>query len=395
MLSATRARLTTGEYEGQEVWPGGDLSVASALDAAIILAQSLPNATPTVGAKLKTNNSHVGNYDWKVIDGDHTVSSFVSTNYFTTRHNRWAFVVVKGNLTIPNGVTFKPIPKKAAVVIYATGNIVIDGEISMSEKGGIQFHNTKPRLFAGKKSFKFGDSQTEYSASSIYDNPIFGRTDYATTNPATRGSAVPNQYPSTVGVVGGDGSDITAPCRFNDQLLLCCGVGGGGSGRWQNPPASAANIGNYSGQGGESNTYCSGGGGGGFYANGSTHTPPTSAIRSEAGTINAAGTSVSNPNGTAGVYSGGGAGCLFIACATSKEITGSGSVTAVGGSVLLPTVQLNSSSPGGGAGGGSIAFLSTNYTTVTADTSGGTSGNGFNTTAGAKGGKGSIARFKW
>jgi hypothetical protein len=98
-------------------------------------------------------------------------------------------------------------------------------------------------------------------------------------------------------------------------------------------------------------------------------------------------------DGTAGGAGGGGAGGIVL-CA--REISGSGSITAIGGDGFQPVA--GNRGGGGGAGGGIIVLISENDTTATSLTlsvAGGVGASGSGTGAsGANGGNGRIFRVR-
>ena len=93
--------------------------------------------TPTAGGTLTINSQTVSaGYDYTVHTGNVTVSSYSNGDFFTgTQDSRVACIHVTGNLTINSGQTFIPGVRKPGAYIYVGGNLVLNGEISMSARG--------------------------------------------------------------------------------------------------------------------------------------------------------------------------------------------------------------------------------------------------------------------
>jgi len=93
--------------------------------------------TPTAGGTLTINSQTVSaGYDYTVHTGNVTVSSYSNGDFFTsTADSRVACIHITGNLTINSGQTFIPGVRKPGAYIYVGGDLVLNGEISMSARG--------------------------------------------------------------------------------------------------------------------------------------------------------------------------------------------------------------------------------------------------------------------
>jgi len=94
-------------------------------------------ASPTAGGTMTINGNVIGaGYDYTVLTGNQTVSSFSSGTYYTgTADTRPALIYVEGNFTINSGQTFIPSARKAGTYIYVGGDMALNGTISMYQRG--------------------------------------------------------------------------------------------------------------------------------------------------------------------------------------------------------------------------------------------------------------------
>ena len=93
--------------------------------------------SPTAGGTCTINSQTVSaGYDYTVHTGNVTVSSYSNGDFFTsTADSRVACIHVTGNLTINSGQTFIPGVRKPGAYIYVGGDLVLNGEISMTARG--------------------------------------------------------------------------------------------------------------------------------------------------------------------------------------------------------------------------------------------------------------------
>lgn len=115
----------------------GNKSVESLYFLATEMANGVTsNVSPTSGGTLTVNGVSLGSYDYTLKSGSQTVSSFTSSDWFTnTEDSRSAWVVVDGNLTINSGQVFIPSTRKLFTCLMVKGNLVVNGEISMTARG--------------------------------------------------------------------------------------------------------------------------------------------------------------------------------------------------------------------------------------------------------------------
>ena len=121
----------------EPVYPGGNQSYGSLqLMGADIADNYFSQTGPSAGGTLTINSVALGSYDFTVKNGNQTVSSFSTGDWFTsTKDTRSAIIVVNGNLTINSGQTFIPSVRKLFTMIYVKGNLTVNGSISMSARG--------------------------------------------------------------------------------------------------------------------------------------------------------------------------------------------------------------------------------------------------------------------
>ncbi len=277
---------------------------------------------PTSGGALSINSQAVGNYDYMVSTGG-TVSSFSATDWFTTTQDTAsAWIIVNGDLTINSGQTFIPSVRKLFTVIYVSGNLVVNGAISMSGRGANHSGTGTSGGYTAPVNIRIGTGT--FSAIVNPEIPATG---------GAGGNAVSAVNGSSNGVAGTSG-----------------GTGGGGSGyRFQGTAISG---------GGSSGTCFTGGTGGGAAYN--TGTAGNGGANGGAGgqgvptnsNIITGGTG--NPGGNTGTAQAGGngtGGTLIIIVAGS--LSGTGSIIANG----VNSNRIGGGAPGGASGGGSVTIL--------------------------------------
>jgi hypothetical protein len=327
-------------------WPllpflGGNQSVTD-LDSLGGLMTFAVAETPTAGGTLTVNSVALGSYDYTIKNSSQTVSSFTNSDWFTsTEDTRSAIIAINGNLTINSGITFVPSNRKLFTFIYVSGNLTLNGTISMSNKGANHSGsgNSGGATTAGNVRIYTG------TAGGV-SNPQIPATGGAGAAPQGSGCpGSPSNPAGTSGTAGGTG-------------------GGGGGGTCGTAP--------YLGGSGTAGTSFSGGGGGGGKSNGYTTNIGGTAVANGG----AGGAAVDDSGGGAGqpggAGSGGGAtggtglgGVVIIIC--KGTISGSGTISATG-----TRGGSGGAASGGSGGGGSINIIClTNSSSYSLDASGG------------------------
>jgi hypothetical protein len=334
-----------------------------------------------------TNNTSVGNlgtynnYFGTGIDGDVTVSSSAQISSSTSpaglNNTLYGDPIVKNykSLTIDAGILFSPLRPCRGLLIYCTGDLTVNGRISMTGKGG----GVANKIAAPLGIAPVTEARYDLIDATIYVNNVSssayrvgGKGNPFHWNWAPSGSAWFSNYKiraaiisgSVAGGSGGASPATGAPGQPGSAGVNCCGGGGGGYNN-QIPM-----IGGAGGRG----TIFTGGGGGGAGASPSSGGSATFEVGGNSNTSQAgAGT----PNGTGPSISTPGVGGLLI-------IIVRGNVTVNG------TISNNGSAggTGGGSGGGRTVILygGTYTNTGTVSVTGGASTPG----VGGSGGAGAL-----
>ncbi len=305
----------------------------------------------TVGTLSGSNN--FPNYEF-CVKSTTVVSTFVHSEWFSPSNLSLgvpSFCVVNGDLTINSGVVFKPdLRFKPFVTLFVKGNLVVNGEISMTGRG---------------------------QGSSGYTTPL--QIAYGTY------SGVSNPLVPINGGAGGDGNLAGDNASVAGTNGSGGSTGGGGSGcrdttTFPFPPF--AKISPAGGSGAQGGMFGGGGGGGGAGVNnafvGSSGGNANQTIGGIASQFNLSAGGAGEPPGTNPFSMStivqlegarGVGGVLFVICTGS--ISGSGSITADG---LQNSTILQPNIPGGSSGGGSVTvFYSTSYSLATLSANGGAS----------------------
>ena len=303
-----------------------------------------------------SNNTTVGslssynNYFGTGADGDCTISSSAQISSSTSPaglnniSREYGDTIVKNfkSLTINGGILFSPLRACRGMVIYCTGNLTINGTISMTGKGG----GVVTKIAAPIGIASSTDSRFDLVDATLYFNNLSssasgGRGIPTHWNWAPSGSAWFNNFkvrvPLSGSVAGGAGSQGVG--GIGPAGIFCCGGGGGGGGGAPNPPSATGAA------GGRGTIFTGGGGGGG----GANYSGP------------AAIAGVYEAGGYGGPQNGGGAGSPAGAPGGTTGSTGVGGllILIVRGSVTINgTLSSNgtnggASGPQGGGGGGS------------------------------------------
>lgn len=135
MKSSFRVRHTTGSPLSIPT-PNGDLEAATLYEAMQATLLATP-ALATAGNDLTIGSNYCGKYDYYRINAPsgQVLSSWASGFWFTETRNRCALVTIDGDLTINSGITVTPSQQKHFVALYVTGNIVLNGQLSMTARG--------------------------------------------------------------------------------------------------------------------------------------------------------------------------------------------------------------------------------------------------------------------
>lgn len=316
--------------------PSGIFVAGSILTAARTLATFSSTSAPTPGGSLQINGQSCGNFEYRVA-GTTTISSFTASDWFSsTEDTVSSWILINGNLTIDLGQTFIPSVRKLFTVIYVSGNLTVNGVISMTARGA---------------------NHSGTGNSGGYTEPVDIRLVTGTVD-----TVVNPQIPATGGA-GGNGRSTTG--QNSGGAGTNGGTGGGGGGYW-------FTTGMTSGSGRAGTCFSGGSGGGSSYGT----NPPnsTSAITNGGAAGNAGGASggggAGNPPGTglpSPTYDGvaGTGGVLIIIC--QGALSGNGSIEAKGSSGGSA-----GGVSGGGSGGGSLnIFYGTNPSPVVATSAAG------------------------
>jgi hypothetical protein len=326
------------------IFSGGNQSQTDLYTLANLMTGAEATA-PTSGGTLTINSVSLGSYDYCVRNGE-TISSFTASDYFTsTEDTRAAFVVFNGNTTINNGITFKPSVRKLFTVIYVKGNLTLNGEISMSQRGANHSGT--------------GNSGGSTTKGNIL---IYSGTHGGVSNP---------QIPASGGAGGSDAVGTAGTSG---------GTGGGGSGN------NGEGVGTY-GRAGSAGTSFTGGSGSSGECCNSVVTAPVDnggkgGIAGQSG-ADGVGGGAGNPGGGgwSGSYTGyagsDGTGGVLVIFVTGT-LSGTGSITAAGatGGNAAGNGSGAYARCGGGSGGGSVTVLyGTDSSSITPTASGGAGGD--------------------
>jgi hypothetical protein len=350
---------------GDLQFQGGNLSIAALMDLYTGYSYRATQ-TPTSGGSLTVNGQSLGDYDWVMLQGNQTISSFTDSDWFTaTQDSRSAFIFVNGDLTIDSGQTLIPSVRKLFTAIYVRGTLTVNGSISMTARGanhsatGSNITAQDIRLANGVFSAITNPiipavggaggpvSQENYA----YNAGHLGVTGGSGTGGGTGGGGTGGLY------LGGGGSGPNIKSPGSAGTCFTGGTGGGGRRRI----SSSTVVGNTGGK--------DDGGSGGTGSTNANHIPASGGAGNPAGP--GAGTSPPiNASGTAGT--------LIIFC---NALNLAGQIDSNGTGVAQTTGQ-----GGGGAGGGGSVNV---FTHSLVDLGGAVTAAGGNTAApAARGGPG-------
>ncbi len=352
------------------------------------------------------NQGNYNNYFGTGKNGSVTISSSAQISSSTSPaglnniSREFGDPVVKNfqNLTIDSGVLFSPLRACRGMVIYCTGNLTVNGTISMTGKGaGVGSKIESPIGFASSTDSRYDLVDATLYFNNCSSSVAGGRGIPTHWNWAPSGSAWFSNYKIRVPLSGSVAGGTTSPSpggtgTVGSAGIFCCGGGGGGG-------TGEASYGSFgAGAAGGRGTIFAGGGGGGGGGGGALYTGTS-------GLFERGGAGGASPAGPAG----GGAG---------NTITGGNGTLGVGGLLILivrgnvtinGTISSNGSSggvggrtsKGGGGGGGSgggriiITYGGTYSNVGSVVANGGSAGAGQSGPGnGGSGGAGSITTRK-
>jgi hypothetical protein len=223
-----------------------------------------------------TNNTSVGNlgtynnYFGTGIDGDVTVSSSAQISSSTSpaglNNPLHGDVIIKNykSLTINAGILFSPLNPCRGLLIYCTGDLTVNGTISMTGKGG----GVGNKIAAPLGIANVTDARYDLVDATIYVNNVSssayrvgGKGNPFHWNWAPSGSAWFSNYKIRAAILSGSVAGGAAqplavsPGNTGAAGINCCGGGGGGA---QPSPV----IGTGGSPGGRGTIFAGGGGGG-------------------------------------------------------------------------------------------------------------------------------------
>jgi hypothetical protein len=360
-----------------------------------ITAHNLFYSNNTTVGSLSSYNNYFGTGK----DGDCTISSSAQVSS-SLNNTVFGDTIVKNyqNLTINSGILFSPLQPCRGMIIYCTGNLTVNGTISMTGKGGgVGSKIAAPIGFASSTDSRYDLVDATLYFNNLSSSASGGRGIPTHWNWAPSGSAWFSNFkmrvPLSGSVAGGAGGVYGGPSGGGStgaSGIFCCGAGGGGG----------SGLGSYSGNGaagGRGTIFAGGGGGGG----GQKETPGSGG----SGVYEAGGSGQNAPNvgGGSGAGTPGGAGAttgvgglLILIVRGSVTINGTLSSNGSAGNSGYQTQPFNGGGGGGGSGGGQIMIIYgntfTNAGTIVANGGNGGAGapNGISGNPAGAGGAGST-----
>jgi len=332
-----------------------------------------------------SNNNSVGglssynNYFGTGIDGDVTVSSSAQISSSTSpaglNNTLYGDVIVKNykSLTINTGILFSPLRPCRGLIIYCTGNLTVNGTISMTSKGGgVGYKLASPLGLAPVTEARYDLIDATIYVNNVSSSAyrVGGRGIPLHWNWAPSGSAWFSNYKIRAAIISGSVAG-GGPSVAGTAGIFCGGGGGGGGG--------AINV--SGGSGGRGSIFSGGCGGQG----GSRNVATGASALFEAIAAPAPGM------GGAGYSNKPGGGLLVLIVRGNITVNGSVLSNGANGGDATNTPGTEQGA-GGGAGGGRMIILYggtyTNSGTVTV--TGGAAGVGTSPTVAAAGGAGVV-----
>jgi len=369
----------------------GDIDTAGSL---LQLSRNLlgPSDVQTPRSGLGTitvDSQYICPYDVTLKKGNYSLSTFTESEWFTNQADgRCAFIKVFGDLNIPDGTTVRPASRKLFTVLHVTGDLNLDGTISMSQRGSLHNATTGSGIAARNITVAKGTF-----------------------------TGITNPYISSSGTTGGSAVSTTQTQEGQSGALVgtvnaALKTGGGGSGGAYTGDPSVIVV---SGSGSSGTSYSGGAGGGGVYSiGGATISPAAGSATVDGGsggfavisgvnsqTPGSAGGGAGNPGG-AGASSINpipttldgepGTGGIIIVI-VDGTLTGSGTIEARGGNGGTYNSPYGVSGGGGSGGGIAVLITKSNQSSVNLNVSGGIGGTAYGesvggTPAGGRGGDG-------
>ena len=318
-----------------------------------------------------------GNYFGTGADGNCTISSSAQVSA-SLNNTLYGDTIVKNyqDLTISSGILFSPLRACRGMIIYCTGNLTVNGTISMTGKGG----GVITKIAAPIGIASSTDSRYDLVDATLYFNNLSssasgGRGIPTHWNWAPSGSVWFSNFKTRIAIISGSvaggvaGSPGSGAGGTGPAGIFCCGGGGGGGGG-----------GTVGGAGGRGTIFAGGGGGGG---SGATQgygnpTPGGTGILESGG--NGGGVSIFAGGG------GGGAGSIVGVGATGYPggtapagMDGSPGGIGTGGLLILivrGNITINGTVSNNGVSGGNGNQMSPNPSNYQPGAGGGGSGGG-------------------
>lgn len=368
--SAIDGQIVT-TIDGKVSWSdppsGGGGTATSLFDRAVEISEAPSNLTPVPGGMVTNLGAVIGEHSYRIADGPVVIGSgWVPSDWFNAVEDvESSWIVIKGDLTIDAGVIFTPEVRKLFMMVYVTGDLILNGQISMTRRGA----NHSGDLYSGGftapsdiyvKSGAIIPALGGEGGAWIQSDNATGRTGNALSGGSGGGGGGGTCWSSSYGPAdAGGGAGAQGTCFSG-------GPGGGGSRAASHELGDAGPNGGFGGP--TPGDYAAGGVGG----SGAGNISPTS--REPYGLT---GASRPGENGTGGT--------LIVAVAGS--ISGSGSLTSAGGKGGNST---GDASAGGGSGGGIVLQMTDSITKAATSVSGGARGTSGYRGSGGIGGAGTA-----
>jgi hypothetical protein len=334
------------------------------------------------------NQGNYNNYFGTGKNGSVTISSSAQISSSTSPaglnniSSEFGDFVIKNfqNLTINSGLLFSPLRACRGMVIYCTGNLTVNGTISMTGKGG----GVATKIAAPIGIASSTDSRYDLVDATLYFNNCSSSVAGGRGIPthwtwAPSGSAWFSNFKTRIAIISGSvggGAGGIGPggsAVAGSAGIFCCGGGGGGG--------SGSPSGGNGGAGGRGTIFAGGGGGGG--AQTSVGGSGATFEAGGAGSGPAGGGGAGTPAGSGLTAGTNGAGGLLILIVRGN-VTINGTISSNG----VTGGPANPQGGGGGSGGGRMIVIygGTYVNGGTVEVNGGAGGN----FRGGNGGAGAI-----
>ena len=385
-LISALSTLTGSVNNNTDVFPVLDQTISSA-------ANKNKKARITANNLFYSNNftisglSSYGNYFGTGIDGSVTISSSAQVSSSLNNISReFGDTIVKNyqDLTISSGILFSPLRACRGMVIYCTGNLTVDGTISMTGKGGGVGNKIAAPIGVASST----DSRYDLVDASLYFNNLSssaagGRGIPTHWNWAPSGSAWFSNFKVRVPLSGSVAGGAAGAHQGNGSVgtagIFCCGSGGGGGGSGYYGFANG-------GAGGRGTIFAGGGGGGGGGYN----------VAGGAGTYEISAPAASNGGGIGAGGNALGTSALLILIVRGNitingTISSNGSTGGQASDPVSPGPNWSGGGGGGSGGGRIIIIYGGTYNNAGSIVANGGSGGSFNGSyVGGTGGAGST-----